>query len=120
MVMTVEVVLEEWLQQQSDDFELNISLEMQKLTIQVIGKIGFNYELSMGETLKLQESLQIGYAEFGQKQKKYPQRIVFGAFYPGVRRARQASRDLNDICPKHFASIQRGVGAKLSPEAYCE
>ena len=108
MMRTVEVVLEEWLQQQSDNFELNISLEMQKLTIQVIGKIGFNYDLSMDETLKLQESLQIGYAEFSQKQKRYPQRKLFGAFYPGVRRAWQATRDLNDICRTILQAYKEG------------
>ena len=108
MVTTAEGVLEEWLQQQSDDFELNISLEMQKLTIQVIGRIGFSYEFSMDETLKLQESIKIVYAEFVDRQQQYPQRIVFGAFYPGVRRAWQATRDLNSICRNVLQAYKEG------------
>ena len=108
MMRTAEVVLEEWLEQQSNDFELDISREMQKLTIQVIGKIGFNFEFSMHETLKVQESLQIAIAEFSQNQRRYPQRKLFGYFYPGVRRAWQASRDLNDICRTILQAYKEG------------
>jgi cytochrome P450 len=103
MMESVETILDQWLDDKkeksgNDDFECEIGDEMQIVTIQAIGKIGFNYDFSEDETVAVRDSLAIAYKEYAQNQRRYPQRKLFGIFYPGVRRAWQATRTLNKIC----------------------
>lgn len=77
---------------------IDIGEEMQRLTVNVIGKLGFDYNLSSEQTETAVHALQLGYLEFSQKYRKYPQRrLLGGLFYPEIRRARQAGQDLNSL-----------------------
>jgi len=107
MSETVELVLDDWIERTFCDDNnsrmLDMSEEMQRLTLIVIGKIGFDYDLSGEEMEMALLSLKLAYREFGQKSQKYPQRAIFGLLYPGVRRARLASRDLIHLGRKMLA-----------------
>lgn len=112
MMQSVETVVDQWLKRVlptiGDSFECEIGDEMQKVTIQVIGKIGFNHIFSEQETVDIQTSLQITNKEYAQTQRRYPQRKFFGVFYSGVRRAWQATQTLNEICGSALKAYKPG------------
>lgn len=99
MTESVKKCLDEWIDKtfHSDETVLDIADAMEHLTVAIIGKVGFNYDISQEEVELGVASLKTCYLEFARKTRKYPQRKFFPWFYSGVRNAKKASKDLRAL-----------------------
>mmetsp|Transcript_29455 Transcript_29455/g.68162 ORF Transcript_29455/g.68162 Transcript_29455/m.68162 type:complete len:316 (+) Transcript_29455:1-948(+) len=80
---------------------------MQLLLINIIGKIGFDYEFTKTEQQLIFVSLAVTYQEYGIDSRRNPLRKHFPLFYPQVQRAREATQHLQLLCKTTLLSFRK-------------
>jgi cytochrome P450 len=120
MSESVKKCLDEWIGKtfQSDETVLDIADAMQLLTVAIIGKVGFNYDISLDEVELGVTSLKYCYLEFARETRKYPQRKFFPWFYAGVRNAKKASKDLRALASSILTQYRNILLKEGEAEAY--
>ena len=104
MMNVADSILKDWITEQertnggkSGSFVVDATDEMQRLTIDVIGEIGFGYKLSKKERELVLKNLQITYREYSVAVRKNPMRKLLPILYREARRARVASKELQAL-----------------------
>mmetsp|Transcript_6103 Transcript_6103/g.13666 ORF Transcript_6103/g.13666 Transcript_6103/m.13666 type:complete len:480 (+) Transcript_6103:122-1561(+) len=87
----------------SSEVELDVGLEMRRLTIQVIAQVAFDYTLTERETADVLDALDRSNREFVIMTQKYPFRKWLPWFIPAVR---QAYRDTKTIANLNVKMLQ--------------
>ena len=122
MMDVVEGILNEWLKDQQDgdkaSFVVDATSEMQRLTISVIGQIGFDYKVSKEEREMILQALRRTYEEFAVNVRRNPLRKHLGFLYPEVAEAKKASKDLLALCRKMLEAKRNTSveGGTISPD----
>mmetsp|Transcript_6766 Transcript_6766/g.9876 ORF Transcript_6766/g.9876 Transcript_6766/m.9876 type:complete len:231 (+) Transcript_6766:464-1156(+) len=101
---------------------VEISEEMLKITIDVIGRVGFDYEWNSNnnnngdddEAKIVLEGLQIAYLDyFREAVPTNTFRYLAGSLYPARRRARRAVNAMKDVCRNILRSHRERKAASL-------
>ena len=95
---TDEMIKNDGKPSKTDTFVVDVSEEMQKVTIRTICEVGFEHQLCDRDMLKALRSLQIAYREFAQRTPQNPFRQMAGFLFAEVREARRAGKVLQDLC----------------------
>lgn len=82
------------------DLPIDLAQEMLQVTLSVICEGAFEYKVTRQEGAVIMESFDCSLMEFIQQTPLNPLRKWFGSFYPNVRRARDASRKLQEFALK--------------------
>ena len=100
MLTKMHAVMDEWIadnlgKNQGDVVQVDITIDMQKATIQSIGKIAFGYDFSPEETGRIFHNTIKSFEEFGSACQKNPiRKSPIGIFLWGAKR--EASRCVHD------------------------
>ncbi len=100
MLTKMHAVMDEWIadnlgRSQGDIVQVDITKEMQKATIQSIGKIAFGYDFSPEETGRIFNNIVKSFEEFGSACEKNPiRKSPIGIFLWAAKR--EASRCVQD------------------------
>lgn len=100
MLTNMHAVMDEWIadnlgKNQGDVVQVDITMDMQKATIQSIGKIAFGYDFSPEETGRMFHNVIKSFEEFGSACEKNPiRKSPIGIFLWAAKR--EASRCVQD------------------------
>jgi cytochrome P450 len=96
---------EEWIEKKLEPSmyageSLDISKEFLFLTLSIICKVAFEYNIKDKEAYRVMSDLEITTQEFAHDQAKSPVRRIFGLLIPSVRRASQARNRVHKFAKK--------------------
>mmetsp|Transcript_12919 Transcript_12919/g.21938 ORF Transcript_12919/g.21938 Transcript_12919/m.21938 type:complete len:480 (-) Transcript_12919:384-1823(-) len=96
MAQVAQTLTDEWIQQKLEGKEhgMDVSYEMQRLTLKIIAKVAFDYDLTEEEILRTQTNLDVTLREYIIDGQKNPLRKYLSWFIPKVRQAQQSSQEL--------------------------
>jgi cytochrome P450 len=93
---------------------LNISHEMQRITADIICKIGFDYQMSEDEFESILPAMDVVFTEFAQEVPKNPLRKTFWWTFAEGRRAQKAAKTLVAFCQNMIISYRGNPDARDS------
>jgi len=104
MINIVQQVLNKWINntlepKRNENTPLDFAIEMQLVTIGVIGRIGFDHELTQEEVGIIKDNLKVIYVEYMQRAPQNPlKQIPFTKwFFSGIREANRKSQQIRNI-----------------------
>ena len=117
MTTIVQQTLDEWTQQtfqtnqpqQPDDDQsvvMDVSEEMQRLTIRVIARVAFDYDLTDQQVEASTLALQTAYREFALRTPQNPLRRLWW-FFPKAREAHRAAGIVRNLCRDMLADFRK-------------
>lgn len=89
------------------DKDFDIGKEMMRLTLSIMCKAAFDYEIEPKETAAIAAELEIVSKEFGFDEMNRPLRVRFGILLSSTRRARLARMRLQDFGKKILYSYRK-------------
>eukprot|EP00539_Tryblionella_compressa_P001156 CAMPEP_0178732714 /NCGR_PEP_ID=MMETSP0744-20121128/410_1 /TAXON_ID=913974 /ORGANISM="Nitzschia punctata, Strain CCMP561" /LENGTH=507 /DNA_ID=CAMNT_0020384851 /DNA_START=76 /DNA_END=1600 /DNA_ORIENTATION=+ len=108
MQTKIDQVIQAWIdrnlgQNKGDVTGVDVGVEMQKCTLQSIGKIAFGYDFSEQEQAETLDKVVAAAFEFGIESEKNPirkNRFLGPLFWPSKRKAVQDVRDMRELARK--------------------
>ena len=104
MIDIVQQVLNKWINntlepKMNENTPLDFAIEMQLVTIGVIGRIGFDHELTQEEVGIIKDNLKVIYVEYMQRAPQNPlKQIPFTKWlFSGIREANRKSQEIRNI-----------------------
>jgi len=104
MIDIVQQVLNKWINntlepKRNENTPLDFAIEMQLVTIGVIGRIGFDHELTQEEVGIIKDNLKVIYVEYMQRAPQNPlKQIPFTKWlFSGIREANRKSQEIRNI-----------------------
>ena len=82
------------------DKDFDIGKEMMRLTLSILCKVAFDYEMEPNETSAISSELEIVSKEYGFDEMNRPMRVRFGILLASTRRARLARTRLQEFGKK--------------------
>mmetsp|Transcript_28924 Transcript_28924/g.78366 ORF Transcript_28924/g.78366 Transcript_28924/m.78366 type:complete len:578 (+) Transcript_28924:96-1829(+) len=82
------------------DKDFDIGKEMMRLTLSILCKAAFDYDIEPNETAAIAGELEIVSKEFGYDEMNRPMRVRFGILRASTRRARLARTRMQDFAKK--------------------
>ena len=107
MSRVAQELTKEWIQDNlanQKEREMDVAFEMQRLTLRVIGKVAFNYDLSQEEIDLAQSKLDSTLKEFIINAQRNPLRKWLPWLIPSVRHAYHDARQLQKLAAKILRS----------------